>query len=501
MSNIDIQDELVYRPRCSSDIAVDLSNEIASTFSSAYKGNLKRNNVKKWNDSLRELIKWHGQLENKLLLDPEANPKQEYRGLLFTSLLMDDDENLTDDVETLITYLSDVKLKRFYPIYIFNYLSKITLADRARLKRDSVEIIRDQFCIPNTPRFLKLNGTQEVDMDDNKKHSKSMSKLYTETLRTKIKYGFIHAATFFKIMSLPICKESDMQKCLAWYYASYNGKRYNPPYDSDKFNLQRNLDMFLYSPLSSMNNIISSGSKKNILKSLNAIFDELNDINIEADKMYPAYVEYLDKYLKGEQVVDRDKLPVGLARRFDYYTGKYLFELMKVNHKEADLLKLVEVHISADNAAFFKDSYTLYEIEDIEFKSILKGDTYLEDGHVIAPLSVIMLSKFTEDENHKENVVILTGEIKSMKGKLRMGNSEDVINSEKEQVDCSITKLKCTDDSALVIENVRASASKLRNNFIKYPWAIYILVYLLVYDGYKLEYRIIDERAGAKYMG
>lgn len=480
MSNTGFSDDFVYHSRCDSDVTVELTDEIANTFSSSYKSNSRRSNAAKWKSSLDELVKWHGQLETALLLDYKVNPKQEYRGLLFTSSLTE------DDFGYLINYLSDVKLKCFYPVYIFNYLSKITRTNMALLKRDSIKIIQDQFCSPNIPRFLKLNGTEEDNeyesennnLDYEKKHSKSMSKLYTETLRTKIKYGFIHVATFFKILSLPICAESDKQKCLAWYYASYN---------KDRFKLQRNLNMFLYSPLGRMESIISPDHRKEILNWLNAIFDELNYINIKVDELSPVYSEALVKYFKGERFVDEGNVPFGLARRFDYYTGKYLFDLMEVNHKEEDLLKLVDIHISADSATFFNDSYTLHEVDDIEFKSISKYEIHLSNGRLYTPISVFMLSEFTK--KFSQNSIMVVGEIKSIRGKLRN------ISRESEQVTCVINDLKCTDDSNLVIQNICASGSKLRDNFFNYPWAVYIMAYLILYEGYEYEYIITSESA------
>ncbi|MGM9937208.1 MAG: hypothetical protein ACI38A_07665 [Candidatus Ornithomonoglobus sp.] len=292
MSNTDFSDDYDCYIKSDSEVEAELTDEIANTFSSAYKSNSRRSNVAKWKSSLDELVKWHGQLETALFPDHKAYQKQEYRGLLFTSSLTE------DDFRYLIDYLSDVKLKIFYPVYIFNYLSKITQTNMTRLKGDSINIIQDQFCSPNMPRFLKLNGTEEDNeyednnLDYGKKHSKSMSKLYTETLRTKIKYGFIHAATFFKILSLPICAESDKPKCLEWYNESYN---------KGKFNLQRNLNMFSYFSLGKMYSIIPPNYKENILNWLNAIFDELNNINIRVDELSPVYSEALNRYFKGER--------------------------------------------------------------------------------------------------------------------------------------------------------------------------------------------------------
>lgn len=508
---------------------------VIPTVSTYFTGNKRTSKYKdEFIKSIDIFKKWHEELENLFFEDKPIATREETVALIRTSAVD------SDDLYFMGNMVLCTKVRDYLPIMIFNYLTNFTHAklkrakrikegrykrkvdkltddamtdidkeeNKARKKKEVNDFIGNLLFQSKIPRYLKET---ECEKD-------SMTRMFDDELMRKVKCRFIHIVSFLKIMSLPICEESDKLFCFYWYYNHFISIADMFFSDDEQYGL--NVFEFVKNKCSKFGKLtftldlddvyaIKESQKddynqiynkmisyldlavKSIarIEKMNDIFDNANIITafIEGNKEKNDGAEE-SKSFEGKTDFEEDINPVkekefrklsSFSNRFDYFCGKNLYKLMIDKNREFDLVNLFEFTPKSVEAAVIRkegnqgDNSKLLSIKDIDFVFDDIKCMWLDENMVLNnkpyyyPLYTLVFQK--------EQSYYMEGSISIQKGSIMIGET---------RINCNISRLKTENEQAIYFDSLKfifKRCPKLKNS----KWALYVLSYFIIYKGYR----------------
>lgn len=464
--------------------------------------------------SIDILKKWHKELEDVFFENKSVAKREEMVALFRTST-----------VESNNLYYMDKlvlcpKARQFLPIMIFDYIShysktvfnKFNTLEKEYKKKKSEQ--KANITITKKESFVN-KWESEADelirkylfqakaptyLEDSCCKKGSLANYFSRHLQLRINRCFIHISSFLKIMSLPICNESDKLFCLYWYYNNFknNADMFFLSDEQSKLNIFKfvknkgnNFDNFILAM--DVDDLCEKQDKDNfnqiynkmlsildhVMESINNI-ERLNDITENAD-FIENFIRFKRKKVKnnketGKSLDKEFKMPNSFSNRYDYFCGKYVYKFLIDNDREFDLVKLFkftpvakEVSIAETEGNQITKLLTIKDIDftfdDIEYMQLAEKLFYNRYPWYYPLYSLVL---------QEEKLYYMTGSISVRKGSVFIKSN---------RINCNISQIKTEYNQVLFLDSLKFifdRCPKLKNSL----WALYVLSYFIVYKGY-----------------
>lgn len=414
--------------------------------------------------SIDIFIRWHKNLEDKLLYDVgEISQSQTSKALLFTSAI---------DVEKLYFMQHLVLCSEaadFLPVLIFNYLSNFTINTFKTLsdikngkKKDqnrSKIIIHDQLFKTKITDYLKPPVHQNSSMND----------YYNARTQKHIKFSFIHIACFLKILSLPICNDSDKLSCMAWYFTEFPDNANSFFSEGEKNSLR--IDDIIYSDGDDLELFDNDEKYIYAINSLNQYINYIENPEclVPIDKKVAQKIE--EFILCPKPYFHLSPCNNSFLSKYNYFCGKYLDKLMINNNRGFDFVKLFDYFVSADEVVIGDDDELSNPLTIYNAKFLFSDIQYMKKANDLSredyyPLHTMVF--------HQCFSYHFEGCISSIECELNVSSN---------MIKCFIPQLINPDGNPLSINNLHLkviNCSKLKSR----QWALYILYYYIMSKGF-----------------
>lgn len=466
----------------------DLNSKNDDYISAIYKffiGNLDNSKNKSDDDFIQSIdlfIEWHKQLELKLLPEKdETGRRQETKALLFTTAIG------AEKLHFMRYLLLCPKAEKYLPVFIFNYIANYTDSDYKKLI-----IIKNKKCKGkyNSKEFIdsllfQAKQTRYLLMPE--RFSQNMGQLYHEDLIKKIKYSFIHIASFLKILSLPICQNANKLECIAWYFSQF-------PDNANTFFAQNEKTSMNIANINNEENheeYLDNEKYSNSLSCLNRYIEYI--MNPDNIKSVVKYADKIEKYIKKNN--SNYYIPessYSFSDKYNYFYGKYLYKIMVDYDRGIDLFKLISYEAKASEVGIGEIGFEvtnklskILSINNAVFKFMDIKNMHLANKSASSTYHPLHAIVFNHSDSYpfERDSYDMEGLFSEIIGQIIRGSNE---------ITCFIPELKSMDNQRLYIKNLKLEITKL-SKLKSCQWALYILTYYILYMGFQEDYPIYNK--------